>query len=1206
MVSNDEQHQQQPFELRSVSVMLDGRVSIEHQLGIYISDLIDYANDPDIELDTALESLKYVMEYRIKGKKMPHLDAELMRRLVEALLQHCKHKTGSLIKQIPTKEADMAFTLFGEFLDEVEEFRDVVSKKNSVDLKETLMIHRRCQPWCTFEQREDSAAILGLLMQFPHFDWKDLVKADEHDDVQKLMDEFPQKFASPAMPLAPQQLYPPSALYFDKNSEALAKMYHSDVQVGLSQDKVEVYREHYGVNKLPDPPRPSVWKLLFTQITDFMVIILIIAAIVEGVTDSGDLKSSAVLLIVVVINVIIGFSQEYKANKAMEALMSLSVPKATVIRAGKQESLDAAELVPGDLVVLEEGDAVPADLRLCEVAQLEIVESVLTGESVAAPKSIRTIRRRTRKLPLAECKGNAFMCTVVARGRGKGIVVRTGLESEIGRISQAITSTPHQMTHIQKKLQSLGTWLVIIAFLLCAIVIGIGLLHKNPVAEMIRVGVSLAVSVIPEGLVAVVTVTMALGVRRMAQENAIVRKLVSVESLGSVTVICSDKTGTLTEGKMGTAEIWASDNNLYLYTHSTSMDPEKGCAQLCAPAILEDAMADTAEQIGKKDEQRKQGASNISKSLESCPPSLLLSTMVSCLCNNGTINKDPETNKWKPIGDPTEIAMVIAAQKVGFTREWFQNNLGLQKLGEYAFDSDRKLMSAVFALGSPKSGIYELPASDLSFVLVKGAPEGVLSKCTHYFPPITTGQSALDYIANAAPVPLDDRYVAYVSERATSMASKGLRVLALAMKRQSVAEGSNIIAGKKESLAESNLGFVGLIGLIDPPKEGVKESIASCHRAGITVIMITGDHVNTAVAIAKQLGIINPENPSESRAMKGYEIDVLSEEALAQQRPFPRVFARVSPDNKLKIVKALQKARESVAMTGDGVNDAPAIKKADVGIAMGIGGTEITKQAADIVLADDNFSTIVEAIREGRRVFDNIQKFVVYLLSCNSAEIILFLLAAIINVPTPFSTIQILWANVIADIPPAMALGGEPHERSIMNRKPKDPTKGVLDFVTCSIIIAQGLTQSLLTLAVFLMAENNQLHIKNDLSFNRSMAFTVLTMMQLIQGFYARSIDSSVFRVDFFSNKFMIGAVALSTVFLVMGLYVPGLNTVLELEDIGAIGWGIVFICLVIQLVIVELLKVFARRFKDVDVMGKLPFRRKKKSQYASFRSDHI
>ncbi|KAJ1555214.1 P-type ATPase [Nowakowskiella sp. JEL0078] len=1189
---------QEYLELRSVKI--DGRVSIEHQIEIHVNDLISF-EEQDISLLDVLQGLKYVMDYRIKGGKMKRLEADLMKRLLEGLLQNIGHVEGSLLRRRPTEEADLAFTLFGEFLQEVEQFLSAVSRFSAVDLRHSLKIHRRTQPWSTDEQKEDAISILGLLIHnIPRFtDWKELVKESEWNDVEKLLEKYGDQF-NMKMPPSDEILFPPPALYFEKAVDKLEKMFSTNLQTGLSSSLTSALLEHYGPNKIPEPPKASILKMFWTQISDYMVIILIIAASIEF--GLGDPKNAIVLLAVVVLNTIIGFSQEYKASSAMEALMSLSVPQAIVIRDGKQEKIDSSLLVPGDIVVLDEGDAIPADLRLSEVSQLEIVEAILTGESVPVSKTTEPIKVRTSKLNAGDCKCSAFMSTVVAKGRGKGIVVRTGDETEIGRISKAIVSTPHVKTPIQIKLNRLGLWLVAIAMFLVVLIVIIGVARGNGWVEMFKIGVSLAVSVIPEGLVVVVTLTMALGVRRMAQANAVVRKLPSVETLGAVTVICSDKTGTLTEGKMGTAELWTAENSLFTFSHSTSLDPAIGSAFKCLIATLEESLQHPKVHSGNLDVESKRNAIEVDKNVEKAPRHLVLGMMIATLCNNASITKDEEGN-LKPIGDPTEVAMVVVAQKCGFSREYFHDTVGLSKIGEFPFDSERKLMSVIYDQSDSHSTTSARFASRSTFVFVKGAPEGVLTKCTTYIPSKLALQELnfFEFVVNKNVVePMNDDFITYVSERAGHMASQGLRVLALAMRvLESPEEGNSILDTKNCVLAEMNLIFVGLIGLIDPPKynlanlenlssyvlsrTGVREAVSSCKQAGIKVVMITGDHIATASAIARDLGIMDS---TDSRSLKGYEVDLLSDDALAELSPFPVVFARVSPDNKLKIVRALQKKGNIVAMTGDGVNDAPAIKNADVGIAMGISGTEITKQAADIVLADDNFTTIVEAVKEGRRVFDNIVKFVVYLLSCNSAEIWLFLFTAALGYKEeefPFTVIMILWANIIADVPPALSIGVEGYEKDIMDRPPRPPNQGVLTLFPIIAIFVQGLVMMSLPLTVYVLSPTpffSWFPNNTVVNHRQSLAFLVLTIMQLVQSFLSKSTEESVFTTGIFGNRWMVYAFVLSFGFLLAGFYIPGLNHFLELEPMGWQAWVITIVSVLIQLVIVEILKLIFRLAK--------------------------
>ncbi|OUM68426.1 hypothetical protein PIROE2DRAFT_19856 [Piromyces sp. E2] len=1071
---------------------------------------------------------------------------------------------------------------------EIEEFRQVVRGVPVTDLAYALKIHRRCTSSSTDEQKKSAVAVIGLLTKnFTEFaDWKDLVKHDEHHMVEKVLKEYENTLEIPEMPKSPEDLLPPQSLWIDRKVNVLLDMFKVDKDKGLSSDSIEGLRNHYGPNNLKPPPKPSPLKMLLGQIYNFMNIILIIATIVE--ICIGEYKDAVVLFVVIVINIVIGFTQEYKAEKALEALTSLTIPQALVLRDGKQEKVNSCDLVPGDIVILDEGEGVPADLRIIEQSQLEIVESILTGESVPTAKDIKHIRSRTRKIPLADCKGNAFMGTVVAHGRGKGLVVRTGDNTEIGKISNSITSQPQAKTNIQRKLDILGKWLVVIAIVLCIIIVVINLIYGNDTKETINVGLSLAVSVIPEGLVAVVTVTMALGVRRMAKRNAIVRKLPSVETLGSVTVICSDKTGTLTEGKMGTSLIWTIDDCAYTFTESTNIDPNKGTVQkLNSGEITEESLA-TAADTGK--------------TYDTADAQLMAAVLSASLCNNSSVVLDQETNEWKSIGDPTEVAMIVAAQKAGFSRDSWEKD-GFRKLGEYPFDSERKLMSVIYTTtrkDGPTSGEADMttqdtnstvPLPNTSLILAKGAPEAILQRSISYVPSVAAGHGSLSDLINGEQRELTNEVKSLIATRNEQMASRGLRVLALAVRKVGHEEAEAIVKSEKMEQSETQLSFVGLIGLIDPPKKGVRESIATCKTAGIRVIMITGDHVTTASAIARQLGIIDTENVSMQRTMKGSELDLLSEDAIAELKPFPSVFARVSPDNKLKIVKALQARGELDAMTGDGVNDAPAIKKADVGIAMGVSGTEITKQAADIVLADDNFSTIVEAIREGRRVYDNILKFIIYLLSCNSSEIQLMMVCTIFNIPLPFTTIMILWANIIADVPPATALGLEPPERDVMQRYPNDPKAGVLNIPTTISAVLQGTIQAGVSFALYMLAKETEILGKakgcTQFQYAQTVAFAGLITLQLIQAFHSRSVSTSIFRTGIWDNKWLIGANILSFVLMLIGIYVPGISDFLENYDIYWQAWIGIIVGLIIQLVIIELLKAYLRRYEHKENLKK-------------------
>ncbi|KAJ2707296.1 hypothetical protein FB645_000807 [Coemansia sp. IMI 203386] len=1194
-------------------------------------------NAGDVSLTEVLDSLQYVVNFRLKGRQQPHLDAELMRRLCDALLLTMTITQGSFLNKRLTEDARSAYFLFGQFIEEINEFQHCVGEKPVSELRRALKLHKRITDGGPEEEKLALVTILRLVLAClpPGNDWRDLVDEHEQRDIAPIVEKYSQIIeddtASYHMPVTGGVVYPPPSLYFDRTIEKLVAMFQTDTVNGLRPDQVDERREFYGRNELPRPVRRPWWKIVWAQLTDLMILMLC-AAIIATAVD-GEWKSSVVLGVVVVLNTIVGAWQEIKAGKALSALENLGTTNAQVIRDGVLESIDAADLVPGDLVELNEGESVPADLRLVFCAQLEIVESVLTGESVGVAKDPKAIKVRTRQPPLGDCKGNAFMSTLVSHGRGRGIVIRTGPKTEIGKISVAInrSASTVRKTPIQKKLTRLGLWLVILAISLCAIIVICGVSWGRKFVPIFITGISLAVSVIPEGLVAVTTVTMALGVRRMAKRNALVRTLPAVETLGGVTVICSDKTGTLTEGKMGVSEMVDANGMLFDFSKSTSRDPNEGDVSYRGHVNgIENEAAPSAQNI----EKHSTAAADMS--------------LVACsLCNNAEVFFDVESSQWSSLGDATEVALTIAAQKAGLRKSDIVSGAGSDKdkdkdvsspaapfklLVENAFDSDRKRMSVVYELTAPAESATSASGSKRCVVtLVKGAPEEILSVCSRQVAGNANGflrhgstiegkpaKNSPETIAAGIVASLSNSVVALSSDMTQSageicerMAGRGLRVLGLAAKVTYLDRDAPV---SDEALgvawAEDDLAFAGLVGLIDPPRAGIVDSVRRCHNAGIKVIMITGDHIGTATAIAESIGIIREDKVDTQRAISGAELDLLSDEATALLDPFPSVFARVSPENKIRIVRALQQGGHVVAMTGDGVNDAAAVKGADVGVAMGLGGTDITKQAADIVLVDDNFTTIVAAVEEGRRIFDNILKFILYLLSCNSAEIFLFLFAAVLNLDFPFTTIMILWANIIADIPPALSLGMDPPERNIMNRPPRNPKSGVLTRSTTLVLVLQALFMSVVTFCVFLAAVltpfGNMVLINKDgtspdtyvpsifhqgnpetnadknksphIAGARSLAFGVLTLLQLNQAFLSRSIDISVFRTGLRANKWMVGCVLLSFGCYVLGVYVPRLNDWLELVPLGWQAWLVMLGAVVLQVVFSELMKLCLRK----------------------------
>lgn len=1186
------------------------------------------AGSTDVSLTEVLEGLQYVVDYRLKGRQQPHLDADLMRRLCDALLLTMALSQGSFLKKRLTEDARAAYFLFGQFIEEVNEFQQCVGETSIAHLRRALKLDKRVSEGGGGPEQEKLALVtmirLVLACLAPGHDWRDLVDEHEQKSIAPIVEKYSKVIeddtASYHMPVTGGVVYPPASLYFDRTVEKLVAMFKTDLTAGLTSEQVEERRAFYGRNELPRPVRRPWWKIVWVQLTDLMVLMLC-AAIIATAID-GEWKSSIVLAVVVVLNTIVGAWQEIKAGKALSALENLGTATARVIRNGILESIDAAELVPGDLVELGEGETVPADLRMVSCAQLEIVESVLTGESVGVSKDPQAIKVRTRQLPLGDCRGNAFMSTMVSHGRGRGVVIRTGAKTEIGRISVAInrSSSTVRKTPIQKKLTRLGLWLVILAVSLCAVIVICGVSWGRTFVPIFITGISLAVSVIPEGLVAVTTVTMALGVRRMAGRNALVRTLPAVETLGGVTVICSDKTGTLTEGKMGVSELADSNGKLFSFTRSTSRNPSEG------EVLCQDDGDDHSTAAAD------------------------MSFVVCSLCNNAEVFFDKELGEWSSLGVATEVALTIASQKAGLRRSdiapttsnrLFPENEPvappMKLLVENAFDSDRKRMSVVFEANNNNSKQQQ---KRCVVTLVKGAPEEILSVCSHQLSPgngfmrngttadgqpqahgpqgIVNGMvSCLDTTdPPAAVVPLTDDLTGTAGDTCERMAGRGLRVLGLAAKVTYLDLDAPITdEALGLSWAEKDLVFAGLVGLIDPPRSGIVDSVRRCHDAGIKVIMITGDHIGTATAIAESIGIMREDHVETQRAISGAELDLLSDEATAMLDPFPSVFARVSPENKIKIVRALQQGGHVVAMTGDGVNDAAAVKGADVGVAMGLGGTDITKEAADIVLTDDNFTTIVAAVEEGRRIFDNILKFILYLLSCNSAEIFLFLFAAILNLDLPFTTIMILWANIIADIPPALSLGMDPPERNIMNRPPRNPKSGVLTRSTTLVLVLQALFMAAITFGVFLVAvltpfgntvllhrpsgpdlyvpsifhqgdpeananDNQSPHIGGA----RSLAFGVLTVLQLNQAFLSRSVDISVFRTGLRANQWMVGCVLLSFVLYVVGTYAPGLNDWLELVPLGWPAWIIILGAVILQVCFSELMKLVLRHVYSKNI----------------------
>jgi Ca2+-transporting ATPase len=858
------------------------------------------------------------------------------------------------------------------------------------------------------------------------------------------------------------------------DSAAAAAHLGSDLDQGLSVDAAAARLAQAGPNVLRETGRRHPLVMLASQFTDFMILVLIAAAIIAGFV--GEPQDTIAIVVIVFLNGILGFVQEYRAERAMAALKQMASPQARVIRDGQAGPIDATELVPGDLVELEAGNILPADLRLTELAALKVDESALTGESQPVEKQLASLEKT--ELPLGDRLNLAYKGTVVTYGRARGLVVATGMQTELGKIA-ALLSGESGKTPLQKRLARFGRHLALVVLAICAIIFVAGWLRGEPPMLMLLTAISLAVAAIPEALPAVVTISLALGAARLVKQNALIRRLPAVETLGSVTYICSDKTGTLTQNQMQVDCVLAAGET--------------------RPGL--------------------QGA-------EGAPWRELGLAMA--LCNDAVADAD-----GKLAGDPTETALLEAAQAAGYDKAALQASL--PRVAELPFDSERARMSTLHRDG------------ETVLMLVKGAPEGVLALCD-------------DQLAAGGTTSIDQ---AALQDEAERLAAQGLRVLAFALKRLPAVPDALDAA-----TLEAGLSFVGLAGMIDPPRPEAAESVAACKTAGIVPVMITGDHPATARAIASRLGIIE----DGGRVLTGSELARLSLEEFEHEVESVRVYARINPEQKIKIVQALQDQGEFVAMTGDGVNDAPALKMADIGVAMGRGGTDVAREAAHMTLLDDNFATIVHAVREGRRIFDNIRKFVKYTMTSNSGEIWTIFLAPFLGLPIPLLPIHILWINLVTDGLPGLALANEHAERNLMQRPPRPPKESIFAHGMWQHILWVGLLMG----GVSLLTQAWAIHVAS--AHWQSMVFTVLTLSQLGHVLAIRSERESLFSFGVLSNRLLIGALLLTFALQMAVLYVPWLNPIFKTEPLSL---GELALCLVLSSVVffgVELEKWLARR----------------------------
>ncbi len=916
----------------------------------------------------------------------------------------------------------------------------------------------------------------------------------------------------------------------------------TDVSQGLSSDEAAARLKRYGPNELRETPGPTVLHMLMEQITEPLVLVLIAAAAVSVAVR--EVSEGLVIMAIVVLNAVLGVVQESRAEKSLAALKKLAAPLARVRRDGVTRTVPARELVPGDVVLIEAGDHVPADIRLTHAATLKAEEAALTGESVPVEKGVEALPLTGGEVAVADRTNMLHMATICVYGRGQGVVVATGMGTQVGRIAGLIESAVEKQTPLQERMEGLGKLLGGAALGLCGLMFLAGLLRGIRVFEMFLTSVSLAVAAIPEGLPAIVTIVLAIGVQRMARRRAIIRKLPAVETLGSATAICSDKTGTLTENQMTVVKAYV--NGQLLEVTGQGYSPEGELVAAGAPVRGSD-------------------------------PHIAMLARIAALCNNAELRHDAETGEWQVIGDPTEGALVVLARKAGLGLD---DAAAAPRVGEIPFDSVRKRMTTFNRLG------------DRTVALVKGAPDSVLGRCTHVF-------------EGGAVRPLTDARREEIARVNAQMAAGALRVLACAYRDLGEA-GAPARADADD--VERDLVFVGLTGLMDPPRAEVPAAVRLCRDAGIVPIMITGDHKNTAMAVAQAIGLVQAPEPAPGQAapgqpmpdrgvpdlhaagaqsevgpgprvaLSGSELDALADEELAAAVRGVSIYARVSPEHKVRIVEALQRQGHVVAMTGDGVNDAPALKRADIGCAMGITGTDVAKEASDMVLADDNFATIVEAVRQGRAIFDNVRRSISYLVSCNIGEILATFIAVVTGGFRPLTPIQLLWVNLVTDSLPALALGVEPPEAGIMARPPRKRHESVFGRGGALRIALYGAFIGALTLVAFHVGLGQEdMTGRDPVLAARTMAFAALSLCQLFHAFNFRSTTGSLLRLGPFTNKYLVGAWVVSSAVQLSVLMIPGLRPIFDTVALTWPEWGVVWALSFSPIVFGELLKAVER-----------------------------
>lgn len=913
--------------------------------------------------------------------------------------------------------------------------------------------------------------------------------------------------------------------------EVLARL-KVDQEAGLKQDEADRRLQEYGPNELIERGLKSPWRILWEQLTGIMVVILIIAAVISGLL--GDFKDVAAIVVIVILNALLGFSQEYRAEKAMAALKKLSVPSVRVRRDSRVQSISARELVPGDIIMLEAGNFVPADARLLESNNLRAQEAILTGESEPVEKVEESLQGDN--LPIGDRRNMVYMGTTITYGRGEAIIASTGMNTELGNIAEMIQSVDEGATPLQLRLEQLGKGLAIASVGIVILVFLLGLLRGEDVRLMFMTAIGMAVAAVPEGLPAVVTVCLAMGAQRMLKRNVLIRKLPAVETLGSVTVICSDKTGTLTENRMTVTVLDVAGNRI-----------------------------DLLETVDRTGVELIPGSGPASLVTEHSGISLLL--VGGALCNDAMLDpvKD-EISRFRAIGDPTEGALVVAAAQMGLWKSLLEADF--PRLAEVPFDSERKRMSTIHRIPMQRESppdyfqsIVDWPSqteSDLLILITKGAIDGLLEISDSVW-------------SEDRSEPLDAAWQGRILAANVQLAQKGMRVLGVAFRLLDSLPPKRQI---NESL-EQGLTFVGMVGMIDPPRSEVKHAVQTCKTAGIRPVMITGDHPLTARQIACELGIGDC-----ATALTGRELSEMSDEVLSQVVGDVSVYARVSPEHKLRIVQVLQEKGEVVAMTGDGVNDAPALKRADIGVAMGITGTDVSKEAAEMVLLDDNFASIVAAVEEGRTIYDNVRKFIKYTMTSNAGEIWVMLIGPFLGMPLPLLPLQILWVNLVTDGLPGLALTLEPGEEDTMKRPP---------YKTSENIFGRGMGRDVLWVGLLMGAVSlvmGYLEWSAGLEYWQTMVFTTLTLAQMGNVLATRSERDSLFKIGLLSNKPLLGAVLLTFLLQMAVVYVPFLQGIFKTValPIGALIESLIFSSIVFWAI--ELFKWVVRRNQDAKAVS--------------------